>query len=82
MHLGDYATKRTEVECFCAEHLPDKDVRVFTLTKDDLTDWGDLQRVRFNKGWIMGIRYLTENARNNADGNYPNVGADWDIEDR
>ena len=29
MHLGDWSTKRHEIECFCSEHIPDTNVRVF-----------------------------------------------------
>jgi hypothetical protein len=29
MHLGDWSTKRHEIECFCGEHIPDINVRVF-----------------------------------------------------
>lgn len=33
-------------------------------------------------GWKMGIRALTDNARNNARGNNPNLGVDWIEEKR
>ena len=84
MHLGDYATKRSEVECFCVDHLPDKDVRVFTLTEDDFyEDMPYIPKVLIHpKGWKAGIRYLTENAKKNADMNEPNIGEEMDIEDR
>jgi hypothetical protein len=84
VHLGDYDTKREEVEVFCSEHLPKKDVRVFTLLEDDVYE--DLPYVPavvcHHIGWKMGIRYLTENARENKEKNYPNIGADWETEDR
>ena len=75
LHLGDYETGRGEVECFCEDHLPETDVRVFTLTEDETEE-------RFPIGWKMGIRALTDNAREYKDYNYPNLAADWEIEDR
>lgn len=84
MHLGDYNTGRKEVECFCSEHLPENDVRIFTITEDEIYE--DLPYIKavvlFKTGWKMGIRYLTKNARDNKEMNYPNIGVDWTIEDR
>jgi hypothetical protein len=66
IHLGDWSTKRNEVECFCGNHIPLVDVRVFTC----------------DKGNKMGIRALTENAVKNKEKNMPNIGTDYDVEDR
>jgi hypothetical protein len=84
LHLGDYDTNPEEVECFCSEHIPDNDVSVFVLTEDDVyEDRPYIQRtIIFKKGWVMGIRYLTDNARTHKDKNYPNVGADWEVFER
>jgi len=80
VHLGDFATKRNEVQVFCEDHLPDKDVRVFTFKKR-VKEWyfdpslnGSLK--------CMGIRYLTANAHRHACQNSPNVGEDYAIEIR
>ena len=82
MHLGDYKTARNEVEVFCSEHLPDTDVSIFTTLEDDVYD--DIPyiptTILHHKGFRMGIRYLTENARSHADMNEPNIGSDFDIE--
>jgi len=94
LHLGDYETSPEEVECYCSEHLPETDVRVFTLTENEYYDasqyaWTDTGHYRvkryvleFWEGWRMGIRALTDNAREHKEYNHPNVGADWVIEDR
>ena len=78
LHLGDFDTDPSEVSCFCAVHLPEKDVRVFTLTEEETYE----NLPYLPKGWKMGIRYLTDNARKNRDMNFPNIGADWTEEDR
>jgi len=84
LHLGDYETAPEEVECYCEKHLPDSNVRVFTITKDETYE--DLPHIKktviFEKGWKMGIRYLTENARDNKDINHPNIGVEMIKEDR
>lgn len=76
MHLADYKTDRDEVRVFCGAHLPKKDVRVFHLR--DRRDWsvvaGGYKR--------CGVRYLTDNAREHKEGNHPNAGGGWRIEDR
>lgn len=92
LHLGDYETEPEEVECFCSEHIPDTNVRVFTLIEDDVdTDydypWENDQliqtktgeHVSYPKGWTMGIRSLTDTARRFEEMNFPNVGADFEI---
>lgn len=66
VHLGDWSTKRTEVECFCGSHIPEINVRVYIC----------------KNGSKMGIRALTENAVENKEKNMPNIGADYDVEDR
>lgn len=33
VHLGDYNTKRNEIEVFCQEHLPNTDIKIFTLSE-------------------------------------------------
>jgi hypothetical protein len=81
LHLGDYETSPDEVECFCGEHLPTENVRVFTLTEDDLP-YEKGGESAYKKGWVMGVRSLTPNARENEHQNHPNVAADWTIEVR
>ena len=84
LHLGDYDTEPEEVECYCSEHLPDTNVRIFTLMEDDVYE--DLpyipKSIIYPKGWVMGIRSLTENARENRDKNYPNVAGDCTARDQ
>jgi hypothetical protein len=76
MHLMDFKTPEEDIEVFCGAHLPKENVRVFHLKNK--TDWkyvgGGYKRV--------GVRYLTEIAREYKDGNHPNAGGDWTIEDR
>jgi hypothetical protein len=72
LHLGDYETGRTEIEVFCEKHLPNIDCRIFTLTENE-----DVYPI----GWQMGIRALTDNAREYKDYNHPNLAADWEEKD-
>jgi hypothetical protein len=76
LHLGDFETDSNEVECFCAKHLPDTNVRVFTLIEDSMIEEYSKES-EFKKGWQMGIRDLTDNARKNSKMNMPNVAADY-----
>jgi len=76
VHLEDFDTGRDEISVYCAAHLPRTNVRVFTLTDDEDAECG------YPKGWRMGIRYLTDNARERADGNEPNLVAAMNKEDR
>jgi len=92
VHLGDYETDRNEIIVYCRDHLPLTDCRIFTLTEDEInkeykyyySEDGVLGRtfigetLEFPKGWKMGIRSLTNNARENKDKNHPNIGADWE----
>jgi len=83
LHLGDYKTAPEEMECYCSKHLPEKDVSIFTLLEDDTTLLeDDTGSVTFKQGWKMGIRYLTANAIENKEINFPNIGADWAVEER
>ena len=96
LHLGDYETAPEEVECYCQDHLPTENVRIFTLTEDEINTeykytWPGKgqpatrerigETVEYSKGWKMGIRSLTDNAREFKDYNHPNVGADYTVED-
>lgn len=78
VHLGDYSTDRDEVEVFCSEHLPNHDVRIFTLIEDDIED----NSIIYPKGFTMGIRYLTDNAKYHKNINHPNIGVAWEMKDR
>ena len=66
MHLSDYNTDRNEIEVYCHNCIP-----------DDRSD-GVLWKYREDGGkrvWKkVFVRALTDNARNNADGNHPNMG--------
>ena len=75
LHLGDWLTQPEEVECYCRSHLPKGNVTVFILTKSE-------KYPIYKIGWKMGIRYLTENAKQNRSRNYPNLGVDWTTEER
>ena len=68
VHLGDYDTNRDEIECYCEDHIPNINVRIFTLKEDD---------DEYKKGWKMAIRSLTNHAWKNRDMNHPNLAADW-----
>ena len=72
IHLGDYETGRDEVEIYCGGHIPPTDCRVFVLKA---------MCGKYKKGWKMGIRALTENAKNNAKHNTPNLGVDFKVVD-
>lgn len=68
IHLSDYNTGRDEIEVYCGKCLP-----------KDLSE-GKLWRYR-NRGenWQMVfVKALTENAKDNEDGNHPN---EFDVED-
>jgi hypothetical protein len=93
VHLGDYETAPEEVECYCEKHLPEKDCRIFTLIEDSIEkeytythpeEGGPAtrelkgERIEFPKGWKMGIRALTDNAREYKDYNHPNTYADFE----
>jgi len=80
LHLGDYATDPSEVECYCADHLPEIDVVVFTTTEPEQMLTGLTNH--YPSGWKMGIRSLTENAKENKQINHPNVAADMSEEVR
>lgn len=71
IHLGDWSTKRDEVEFFCGSHIPATDVRIFILTEED---------DEYPVGWKMGMRSLTENAKENIGKNFPNLAANWKTE--
>ena len=72
VHLGDYETNREEIKVYCENHIPINDCRIFIIKEED---------EGFPKGWKMGIRSLTDNAREFKDYNHPNVGADYTVED-
>lgn len=82
LHLGDYNTTPEEVECYCSEHLPENDVSIFTLLENDVYADSPHCTISYRQGWRMGIRYLTANAIENKEINYPNVAADWAVEER
>jgi hypothetical protein len=63
MHLMDWATKHDEIEVFCKGHIPKTDVRVFTVIKCG---------PGLKRGYRVGVRALTENAKQHKNGNHPN----------
>jgi hypothetical protein len=64
IHLEDYDTDPDEIEVFCHRHIPESNVRIFKLThKED----------GLPKGFRIGIRSLTENAKKHEGGNHPNL---------
>lgn len=80
MHLGDYQTKPSEVEVFCNEHIPEKDIVIwqgkdywYSVTRQDHLICGNPITV--------GVRSLTENAGDNKKMNHPNLECDI-IEER
>ncbi len=64
IHLADFATDPEEIEVFCHRHIPKTDVRIFKLRKKECG---------FPRGSLIGIRSLTQNAKENEDGNEPNM---------
>jgi len=83
VHLGDYDTEREEIEVFCKDHIPEYNVRVFTVKKvyeDEESNFSEKNKVSI--GWKMGIRSLTENAKNNEKVNTPNLASEIDVEER
>lgn len=80
LHLGDFDTGESEIECYCEKHIPDKNARVFCLLDDDIDPeyYTHGQEIEFPKGYKMAIRSLTENAIENKDKNFPNVYADFE----
>lgn len=63
MHLNDYDTDRDEIEIYCEAHLPEN--------MDDGVLW-DVQ-LEDKSHTKFFVRSLTENARNNSEGNHPNI---------
>ena len=76
LHLGDHNTARDEIEVFCGRHIPKDNCRIFISLSEK-----PFQGRRIRKGWKMGIRSLTENAKNNEDDNCPNEVAEFLILD-
>jgi hypothetical protein len=73
VHLGDFETERSEISVYCNKHIPEKGVRVFTVSEADED---------YPVGWKMAIRYLTDNARERAEENCPNLSVDCKMEDK
>lgn len=77
VHLGDWLTKRDEIECYCKLHLPEENVRVFELKESYIFRNDKGRQIRLKIGWKMGIRDITDNARKNKLVNTPNLGVDY-----
>jgi hypothetical protein len=75
IHLGDFSTGSDEIEVFCKDHIPEHNVRVFTITENYCGEENE-----FPIGWKMGIRSLTENAIHNENMNYPNLASEYTVE--
>jgi len=82
VHLGDYMTKRGEIEVFCRQHLPIENVRIFRKLGTKIHHDSTINSRKYKPGWMMGIRPLTENAIKHKNLNNPNIGADFEITDR
>ncbi len=83
VHLGDYDTQRDEIEVFCEDHIPEHDVRAFTVTgvfEDEENNYFENDKTYV--GWKMAMRSLTENAIYNEEGNHPNLASKIEIEKR
>jgi hypothetical protein len=65
IHLGDYVTPRQDIDVFCDEHIPHYNCRVFIIEEDEDGS--------FKKGYRIGIRALTDKAKEFKEYNYPNV---------
>jgi hypothetical protein len=91
VHLGDYETERNEIEVFCQDHLPNENVRIFTVTKTFVytnTDGEEEEYLLLKTdpyeppiGWQMGIRSLTKNAVLREYLNYPNLASKFKVKE-
>ena len=73
IHLGDWNTSASEIEVFCRNHIPEKNVVIWDSPKigkfSQKAPLGEIYT--YSK---VGIRSLTENAKLNKDCNHPNAG--------
>lgn len=74
IHLEGYNTARNEVAVFCYNHIPQENVVVWKCKRN--------KDSRSKKAWVMfpakkefliGVRALTENAKEHRSGNSPNL---------
>ena len=87
MHLADFNTASSEIDVFCDQHIPeDTSDGVLWEWSDEWSEDGIEKEPTIYKR--MFIRWLTDNAQRNAEGNHPNTyhtrvveQKDWRIKD-
>ena len=75
LHLGDFDTERSEIEVFCEKHLPEEQ------SDGWLWEWCD-EEGDYPKWSKMFIKWLTLNAKANANENCPNTSYARRFEDK
>jgi hypothetical protein len=69
MHLVDFNTDQSEIEIYCPKHIPkDRSEGTLWLVNDVDSDYP----TKF-KGKKIFVKSLTKNAKENCEGNHPNV---------
>ena len=63
MHLADFDTGQDEIEVYCGKHIP--------LNREDGLVWVYGDDKPYKRAFV---RWLTDNAKANSDGNHPNYG--------
>ncbi len=71
IHLGDDLTSPLEIEVFCKNHIPSNNVVIWNNIKGyDRRGKVSLKKIYTNSK--VGVRALTENAKNHKMTNHPN----------
>lgn len=81
IHLGDYDTSSNEIEVFCKDHIPKKDVTIWE-SKDKGHRRGVQNICEKNTHSKVGIRALTIFAKLCKESNHPNTHKCEIIEER
>ena len=68
IHIGDYVVERDEIEVYCKDHIPDINVEIFELSQI-VGKWV----VKLKRVNVIGIRYLTDEAKENRLLIHPNT---------
>jgi len=78
VHIGDFCMPREDIEVYCANHLPEKDVVVYELIEDAYYREEEFEILEGHiPGWKMGVRYLKEPPQKyGLSATEPNIGAE------
>ena len=74
VHLGDYDTEREEIEVFCKDHIPEYNVRVFTVKKvyeDEESNFSEKNKVSILES--VGSEDVFKKRMNEYEDNYKKV---------